>query len=237
MKAAIYLRVSTHKQNDSHLGIESQKEICMNYIKSVGGEFVKEFTDVESGKSRTRKGLINAIDFCKENDCILVFAKLDRLARDVEFTFKVINTGIDVHFCDMPQLNTLILGVMATVAQYERELISQRTQNAIYAKKARGEKTGGACRKCDINPILEKARAASAKKRRDIARNNPHNKAFKEFMELWQQIHGKVDDNTDFISLSHELNERNKKTSSGLSFDPKRARAMFTSLQKIYNHI
>ena len=76
-----------------------------------------------------------------------MIAKLDRLARDVEFCFKVVNTGIEIHFCDMPQINTLLLGVFASVAQYERELTSDRTTKALAAKKAKGEKLGGQCEK------------------------------------------------------------------------------------------
>lgn len=141
----IYLRVSTRKQGASGLGIEAQRKICLDFIKANGGEPVAEFQDVESGTHRERKGLLNAVDYCKSNGYALVCAKLDRLARDVEFCFKVVNTGIEIHFCDMPQINTLLLGVFASVAQYERELTSDRTVKALAAKKSRGEKTGGAC--------------------------------------------------------------------------------------------
>lgn len=140
----VYIRVSTRRQGESGLGLESQRKICGDFIKAQGGEKVAEFKDVESGTHRDRRGLADAIAYCKKNDCALVIAKLDRLARDVEFCFKVVNTGIEIHFCDMPQVNTLLLGVFASVAQYERELTSDRTKKALAAKKARGEKTGGA---------------------------------------------------------------------------------------------
>lgn len=143
-KFAVYIRVSTRKQGASGLGLESQQKICGEFIKAHGGERVAEFKDVESGTHRDRKGLLAAIDYCKRNNCALVIAKLDRLARDVEFCFKVVNTGIEIHFCDMPQLSTLMLGIFATVAQYERELTSDRTTKALAAKKARGEALGGA---------------------------------------------------------------------------------------------
>lgn len=143
-KFAVYIRVSTRKQGASGLGLESQQKICGEFIKAQGGEQVAEFKDVESGTHRDRKGLLAAIDYCKRNNCALVIAKLDRLARDVEFCFKVVNTGIEIHFCDMPQLSTLMLGIFATVAQYERELTSDRTTKALAAKKARGEALGGA---------------------------------------------------------------------------------------------
>jgi DNA invertase Pin-like site-specific DNA recombinase len=142
-----YLRVSTKVQGRSGLGLEAQRKICNDFISASGGKGLCEFVDVESGTHRDRKGLQDAINFCKSNGCELVIAKLDRLARDVEFCFKVVNTGIKIHFCDMPTINTLLLGVFASVAQYERELTSDRTKKALAAKKERGEATGGACKK------------------------------------------------------------------------------------------
>ena len=142
-----YLRVSTQRQGAQGLGISAQRAMCDNFIKQNSGMHVQEFMDVESGTHRDRKGLWDAIDYCKKNNCSLVIAKLDRLARDVEFTFKVLNTGIDIHFTDMPVVNSMILGVFAAVAQYERELIIDRTTKALAAKKAKGEKLGGQCEK------------------------------------------------------------------------------------------
>lgn len=243
MKACIYLRVSTQKQGAEGLGMQAQRDICMGFINSSGKQFIKEFRDVESGTHRTRPGLLEAIDYCKENACELVFAKLDRLARDVEFTFRVINTGIQVHFCDMPQLNTLILGVMATVAQYERELISGRTKNALNAKRERGEETGGTNSlwgsrngNTDRAQATKKAAAVSSTNRREKARQNENNRLFWEFIQDYAAIHGAITANTDFQPIADELNRRCKKTSTGLDFDKKRARAMYVSLKNIYTN-
>ena len=139
---ATYIRVSTQKQGRSGLGLESQRKICEDFIMSNSGEKIAEFKDVESGTHRDRKGLQEAITFCQSNKCCLVIAKLDRLCRDVEFCFRVVNTGIEIHFCDMPTINTLLLGVFASVAQYERELTSDRTKKALAVKKAHGCKLG-----------------------------------------------------------------------------------------------
>lgn len=143
-KFVVYIRVSTKKQGASGLGLEAQQKICGEFIKNHDGEKVAEYKDVESGTHRDRKGLADAVAYCKKNNCALVIAKLDRLARDVEFCFKIVNTEIEIHFADMPQVNTLLLGVFASVAQYERELTSDRTRKALAAKKERGEVTGGA---------------------------------------------------------------------------------------------
>ena len=144
MNYCTYLRVSTQKQGRSGLGLDAQRKMCADFINARGGMGIEEFIDVESGTHRNRKGLQNAIAYCKQHSCPLVIAKLDRLARDVEFCFKVVNTGIEIHFCDMPQMNTLLLGVFAAVAQYERELTSDRTKKALAVKKAQGAKLGAA---------------------------------------------------------------------------------------------
>jgi len=149
------------------LGLESQQNICRDFIDRNDGECVAEFRDVESGTHRDRKGLADAIAYCKENGCALVFAKLDRLARDVEFCFKVVNTGIEIHFVDMPQMNTLLLGVFASVAQYERELTSDRTKKALAVKKAQGCKLGAAnsVYRETFNNKTEKEKLCMARKR------------------------------------------------------------------------
>lgn len=226
MKACIYLRVSTTRQFSSGLGIEAQRETCLNYIKSQDGELLKEFIDSESGKNRNRPGLLSAIDFCKTNGCTLVIAKLDRLARDVEFTFKVINTGIDIHFCDMPMINTMILGVFASVAQYERELISGRTKAALTAKKERGE----VWNKEISNERINKAVEASAKSRREKARNNPKNVFFWQFCINWQKKNGKFTATTDFQPIADELNSLGQTTATGLPFTKNRVRAVYQNL-------
>lgn len=144
---ATYLRVSTQRQGAQGLGISAQRNMCDNFIKQNKGKQVQEFMDVESGTHRDRKGLWQAIDYCKKNGCSLVIAKLDRLARDVEFTFKVINTGIDIHFTDMPVVNSMVLGVFSAVAQYEREMCSSRTKQALAVKKSHGCKLGASSQK------------------------------------------------------------------------------------------
>ena len=73
---ASYLRVSTRKQGASGLGLEAQRKMCKDFISLQGGVSVQEFVDVESGTHRERKGLLDAINYCKKNNCALVIAKL-----------------------------------------------------------------------------------------------------------------------------------------------------------------
>lgn len=230
---AIYCRVSTAKQGASGLGMDAQKQMCINYIQSRNGVVDAEFADVESGKSRNRQGLWDAIGWCIKNNATLVIAKLDRLARDVEFTFKVINSGVEIHFCDMPMVNTMILGVFASVAQYERELISARTKAALDAKKARGEFWVR-------NSDTSKAVASSAVSRREKAKQNKNNVFLWRYMQSWQETNGELTRATSMdkvIAICNDLNNRwQAKTSTGLEFNPQRLRAMYSSLKKIFTN-
>lgn len=190
-KYVIYLRVSTQKQGASGLGIEAQRKMCTEFIKQRNGELVNEFLDVESGTHRDRKGLWDAIEYCQVYDCALVIAKLDRLARDVEFTFKVINTGVEIHFTDMPMVNTMILGVFASVAQYERELISSRTKVALQAKIARGEKLGAASdkyRQGKATKTKEELEKEHAKRSSIVNANFLHSRDTQAFIKCLQKV-------------------------------------------------
>ena len=130
-KYVIYTRVSTREQGDSGLGLDAQLNTCRKYVESKQGEIVGEFYDVKSGSSRNRTGLINALAKARENDAILVFAKLDRLARDAEYAHSIRNSGIELYFCDFPQINSLLFGILVAVAQYEKELGQKRTKDAL----------------------------------------------------------------------------------------------------------
>jgi DNA invertase Pin-like site-specific DNA recombinase len=73
-------------------------------------------------------------------------AKLDRLSRNVAFLLKLIDSGVDVLFADLPDLNgamgKFVLITMANVAELEAGLVSERTKAALKAAKARGVKLG-----------------------------------------------------------------------------------------------
>lgn len=189
---ATYLRVSTQKQGKTMLGIDAQRKMCSDFISQHNGEHLQEFMDVESGTHRDRKGLWDAITFCQKNKCSLVIAKLDRLARDVEFTFKVINTGIDIHFTDMPVVNSMILGVFASVAQYEREMCSSRTKAALAVKKKQGVKLGGSNEKYqeNYNKLTDYEKSLRNMKKGELKRQRQHEKPeFIAFKRIIQRVY------------------------------------------------
>src|SRR5262249_15350181 len=98
-------------------------------------------------------------------------AKLDRLARNVEFLAKVMNSGCDFAAADMPSANRFMLHVMAAVAEHEAKAISERTKAALAAYKARGGKLGAGlpqCRNLTLEAVA-RARQRSAESRAKAA--------------------------------------------------------------------
>ena len=82
-----YYRVSTQKQGSEGLGISAQKEAVAKFIGDEPSEILGEFTEVETGtRKRRRVEIYKAIELAKKEGATLLVAKLDRLARDVEFT-------------------------------------------------------------------------------------------------------------------------------------------------------
>lgn len=132
-----YYRVSTQKQGRSGLGLEAQKQAVENFIETKG-EVLTSFTDIESGKKNDRPQLQAAITYCKLQGATLLIAKLDRLTRNVAFVFTLRDSGVNFVCCDMPEANTLTIGILATMAQHEREMIADRTKKALAEKKKRG---------------------------------------------------------------------------------------------------
>lgn len=112
------------------------------FVKHHGGEIIETRTESESGKKDNRPELDKAIRRCLLTGATLIMAKLDRLSRDIAFIANLQKSKVDFTCCDMPEANTLTIGMMAVLAQYERELISERTKEGLAAAKARGTKLG-----------------------------------------------------------------------------------------------
>lgn len=139
-----YFRVSTKVQGIDGYGISSQKDIVRRFIESQNGILEMEFSEVESGKyaDSDRPQLAGALDYCKRNKATLVIAKMDRLARNAEFLLRLQNSGVDFVCCDCPNADKFTVGILALVAQRERELISEQTRLGLAAAKIKGVKLG-----------------------------------------------------------------------------------------------
>ena len=151
-----YARVSTKEQN---------LDLQLDALKKVG--CVKIFYEKVSALSQ-RKELDRALEYLRAGDSLVIW-RLDRLGRSLkdlvtiiedlrnaDVGFKSLNDGIDTS----SPMGKLQFGIFAALAEYEREIIVQRTKAGLEAAKKRG-KVGG--RKPGLNKEAKK-KAASAKK-------------------------------------------------------------------------
>ena len=137
-----YERVSTARQGASGLGLEAQRNAINRFAASPHAQVLGRFTEVESGKNPNRPELNKAIQLARLTGATLVIAKLDRLSRNAAFLLTLRDSGVHFLAVDMPEANDLTVGIMALVAQQEREAISRRTKEALAVAKARGVKLG-----------------------------------------------------------------------------------------------
>ena len=208
MKTVVaYLRQSTVKQQISGLGVEAQREIIHNHLKDKSN--IAEFVQTESGKKSNSPQLLAALEICRKTNSILIVAKLDRLSRNVAFTSKLLESDVEIVFCDFPQANKLVLHIIASLAAYEAGLISQRTKQSLQAKKARGVKLG---KSENLMNRFEQAVSNSAKTNKAKAESNPNNKRATALLRSLS-IQGKT-----LSEMTTLLNEQGFVTSKGCKF-------------------
>jgi DNA invertase Pin-like site-specific DNA recombinase len=138
MKICTYRRCSTKRQGDSGLGLEAQEAAIQTYVDQNSAEVIGQVVEVESGTKSNRPELAKAIALAKKTNSKLVVAKLDRLARNVHFISGLMESKVEFVALDFPSANKLTLHLIASMAEYEATLISQRTKAALAAAKKRG---------------------------------------------------------------------------------------------------
>ena len=142
-----YYRVSTARQGASGLGLEAQRETVRRYLN--GGEWTikAEFVEVESGRKSDRPELGRALATARLHRVPLIVANVSRLTRSSAFLHRLLEAGVEVRFCDLPEIEgptgRFLLQQMASVAELEAGMIASRTKAALQAAKARGTKLGG----------------------------------------------------------------------------------------------
>ncbi len=201
-----YVRTSTGKQN---LGIEEQKNQIFEFVRQNNSELIEVIIEQESGKNNLRLGLDVALSKCQKNGYTLLFTKLDRLTREVEFLFAIRNRGVKLRCIALPELNTLTLGIFGTMAQYEREMISIRTKNSLNELK-KYKKLG------KIENLTDEGRKKGTAVVRQQKIENENWKRAKTFIEHFQMKNGYL----NLSEVSRLLNENGYKTRNGSLFTP-----------------
>jgi DNA invertase Pin-like site-specific DNA recombinase len=134
-----YARVSKDEQN---------LDLQLDALKKAG--CVRIFTDKLTGTRFDRKALTQALDYLNEGDSLVVW-RLDRLGRSM---VDLVNTimGVSkrhIHFVSLTEhidtttaVGKMFLQFLAMLAEFERNLISERTRAGLEAARARGRKGG-----------------------------------------------------------------------------------------------
>ncbi len=154
VRAVGYLRVSTSEQVESGAGLAAQRSSIEAETSRRGWQLVETFTDAGiSGKSLIgREALTAALTTVESGHAdVLIVAKLDRLSRSLldfaalmaraqeqGWNLVALDLGIDLS----TPAGEFLASVMASAAQWERRIISQRTRDALAAKQAAGVRLG-----------------------------------------------------------------------------------------------
>lgn len=152
MRVIGYVRVSTEEQANQGVSLAAQESKLRQYCELFGHDLVEVVIDAgQSAKSLNRPGLQQALTALKSGQAegLLVF-KLDRLTRSVrdlcdlmELYFRQSALLSIQEQCDTSSAaGRMVLNLMTSVSQWERETIGERTSTALQFKKAQGVQLG-----------------------------------------------------------------------------------------------
>jgi DNA invertase Pin-like site-specific DNA recombinase len=148
-----YVRVSTSEQADSGAGLAAQHAAIVAEVERRGWTLVGVIEDAGvSGKNLNRAGLADALEVVESGAAeAIIVSKLDRLSRSVHdfaglmqraqrrgWALVALDLGIDT----TTPTGGLIANVMASVAEWERRVIGERTSAALAARRAAGVRLG-----------------------------------------------------------------------------------------------
>src|SRR6478672_8781012 len=153
MRVLGYVRVSTDEQSGSGAGLEAQRQAILAECRRRGWQLLEVVEDAGfSAKDLKRPGIQEALRVLQEGDAkALVVAKLDRLSRSmIDFTGLMAKAqkqgwalvALDCAVDTTTPAGEAMANMLATFAQFERRLISQRTREALAVKKAQGVRIG-----------------------------------------------------------------------------------------------
>lgn len=257
-KVYAYLRVSTDSQN-----LMQQQNAINEYIKYKGLTITDVVTDegVSGGVSYKDRHLYNLIQSLNEGDVIVV-SEISRLGRSMCDLNKLVNEelkprkirliiitmGLDLDCSNLKAIDEMILFAFSFSAQVEKEMIQERTRNALEARKKKIVNEGGFyskkgkwCTKLGNDGThTQAASIASAKKRQAVARENASNLAVYKYIRSWEKRNIALNKETPrkvYEELSDILNELGYTTPTGLEFNQLRLRAMWDKLKNLYKDI
>ena len=148
-----YVRVSTGEQADEGVSLDAQEARIRAYCTTFGHECARVFTDsgLSGREMRSRPGLMAALDaVCAERGILVVYS-LSRMSRSVRDTLDIAerlrNNGADLasiteNLDTTTATGRMVFKLLAVFAEFERDLLSERTSAALQHKARKGERVG-----------------------------------------------------------------------------------------------
>ncbi|MCK5017294.1 MAG: recombinase family protein [Candidatus Peribacteraceae bacterium] len=234
MKYIGYYRVSTEKQGESGLGLESQRQFVRAYVDSVKGDLIEEYTEIESGGNVDRIYLNEAMDHAEAEEAIIVVKRMDRLSRELRIASLLKERDIRYLDCESPNDSGFMKNIKFAFAEEEKDKIGERIGSALgiikqnidtngYHISKKGNKITTLGNKENLGGVLAIERSVAT--RRKAALLNPDNIRASGVIKLMRGYGATYNEMTKF------LNENGFKTSKGNDFSKTQVRKLFDRLE------
>jgi DNA invertase Pin-like site-specific DNA recombinase len=152
VRALAYIRVSTDQQVESGAGMDAQRSALTAEAERRGWHLEVVVDAGLSGKDMRRPALVDALDRLDRGQAdVLLATKLDRVSRSVADFARLLDRAhshgwrvvlLDLGVDTATPAGEFVANTLASAAQYERRLISQRTKDGLAAKRAAGVRLG-----------------------------------------------------------------------------------------------
>lgn len=251
MKVYAYLRVSTEHQD-----FQQQTNTINDFLKHKGLKIDEVYSDegVSGGVTYKKRKLYDLLNAMSIGD-VLVVSEISRLGRSMSDLNKlvndemkarklrliVVNMGLDLDCANLKAIDEMILFAFSFSSQIEKEMIQERTRNALDARRKMIEekgyfvsKSGRVCTKLGGGAMTEDARKKSCQKLMRKAADNPTNIFFSRYIKMWESTNGKLTASStriQFETIARELNMLGMRTQTGLEYNANRVRALWTRMK------
>lgn len=226
-----YYRVSTEEQGKSGLGLAAQREAVLSFIDR-NGKLVQEFSDIESGASLTRRGLLEAIELAKETGSTIVVKETSRINRadDYEIMNLLKKSGVEYIESASPFDPEIVKAIKAELAKEELRKVKKRTKDALDQIKKNIEENGFHITKDgkkitslgSPKNLSKEAIKKSAEVRKEKALTNENN------IKAGALIIALRDSGIPYPQIAKKLNDKGFKTSRGSKFTRIQAQRLYS---------
>lgn len=251
MKVYAYLRVSTEHQD-----FQQQTNTINDFLKHKGLIIDEVYSDegVSGGVTYKKRKLYDLLNVMNEGD-VLVVSEISRLGRSMSDLNKlvnddmkarklrliVVNMGLDLDCANLKAIDEMILFAFSFSSQIEKEMIQERTRNALDARRKILEKdgyfiskSGRRCTRLGGGAMTEDARIKASEKLMRKAKANPKNEFFSKYIKAWEARNRRLtasSNRSDFECIAHELNLLGMRTQTGLEYTATRVRALWVRMK------